>query len=296
MTDSDNAKSLRDSTFIRGWRKVPLAVRAVILGFFVSTIGVGAWVLSLTAIPAPWSIAAMAVLLWLYWKYFSGSWWPESTKEARRACFRATRLPSSVWKWSLAAAALLVVIFQSSLVVTFRFVEFPAELFKEEYRAIAEAPLWIAWLFIVMASLVAGICEETGFRGYMQAPLEKRYGPVIAITIVTVVFLAAHLHQAWLGPIMFQLVAASVLIGVLAYASGSLIPGMIGHIVLDIFNFSYWWSDVAGKFDRRPIAETGWDAHALGWIVILVTALAAYLWIIRRLIAIRGNGTRYGRA
>ena len=61
MTDSDNAKSLRDSTFIRGWRKVPLAARAVILGFFVSTIGVGAWVLSVTAIPAPLSIAVMAV-------------------------------------------------------------------------------------------------------------------------------------------------------------------------------------------------------------------------------------------
>ncbi len=86
---------------------------------------------------------------------------------------------------------------------------------------------------------------------------------------------------------MVQALVGSVLIAVLAYASGSLVPGMIAHTIMDIFNFSYWWTDVAGKFDRRPIAETGWDAHALIWILILVTALAAYLWIIRRLVAIR---------
>ena len=80
----------------------------------------------------------------------------------------------------------------------------------------------------VLAALVAGITEEVGFRGYMQVPLGKRYGPAIAITIVSIVFVLAHLNQAWAGGILIILFIISVLWGVLARVSGSLIPGSGG--------------------------------------------------------------------
>jgi hypothetical protein len=148
-------------------------------------------------------------------------------------------------------------------------------------------PVWLAWLGIVMASLVAGICEEVGYRGYMQVPLERRYGPATAIAVVVVVFLAAHLHQAWLPAFLVAGVIGSVMLGMLAWASRSLIPGMIGHTVMDIFNFSYWWSDVAGRFERRPIGETGLDAHFVAWTLLLAASLALFFWTVRRLIALR---------
>ena len=47
--------------------------------------------------------------------------------------------------------------------------------------------------------LVAGITEEVGFRGYMQVPLEQKYGPGIAVLLVSLVFVVAHLNQAWAG-------------------------------------------------------------------------------------------------
>lgn len=271
--------------------------RAILLGFVVNTIGVGAWVLCLILIPGPWPMVVMAGLLWLYWKYFSGSWWPQATTETRRTSFRAVALPAPIWKWGLVAAMLFVVAVQSGLVVTFRVIEFPAELFKAEYNLDAVS-LWMAWPFIIMASLVAGICEETGFRGYMQEPLERRYGPVAGITIVSVVFVVTHLHQAWAMPILAQIFLVGVMLGSLTFAAGSLIPAMIAHTTLDVFNFSYWWSDVAGEFQARPIAETGLDAHAVTWTLVFGVSLVFFFAVVYRLRCVsrelRGNRDHRG--
>ena len=62
---------------------------------------------------------------------------------------------------------------------------------------------------------------------------------------------------------------------------------MIGHTVMDIFNFSYWWSDVAGRFERRPIGETGLDAHFVAWTLLLAASLALFFWTVWRMIALR---------
>ena len=66
------------------WQRIPLVVRAVVIGFAVSTVGVGVWVAVISTVPAPWSIGLMAILLWAYWKYFGGTGWPTSTASYRR--------------------------------------------------------------------------------------------------------------------------------------------------------------------------------------------------------------------
>ena len=266
------------------WQRIPLVIRAIAIGFTVSTLGVAAWVAVASTGPAPWSVGLMAILLWAFWKYFSGSGWPKSTALYRRESMRRTTLTPAVWRLGLAAAACFVVAFQSGLVVTFRIMPIPSEALTSEYN-LGAAPLWLAWAVIVMASLVAGICEEIGFRGYMQVPLEKRYGPVPAIAIVLVVFLAAHLHQAWLPAFFIVGIYGSIMLGVLAWASGSLIPGIVGHVVMDVCNFSYWWSDVAGKFEKQPISVTGVDTHFLISVGVLATSIALFTLLVRRLLA-----------
>jgi len=267
------------------WQRLPIVIRAIVVGFLVFEIGIVAWLAIAALIPVPWSILGMGGLLWFYLKYFSGSGWPQATAETRRDRFRATRLPPAVWRWSLVAALLLVVIAQSSFVLTFRIIELPHS-FTAGYSFEA-LPSWLAWSAIVMASLVAGICEEIGFRGYMQVPLERRYGPAAGITIVSISFVVFHLNQAWAPPVLVHLFAFSALWGILAYTSGSLIPAMISHIVADIFNFSYWWTDVAGTFDGRPIADTGIDAHFIMWALILVASVALFSWATHKTLAAR---------
>lgn len=100
---------MTNSAITRVWGRVPLLVRAILTGFAISTLGVAAWLACQKVIPSPWWFLVMGGLLWLYWRYFSGSWWPASTAEYRRASFRDTRLPAAVWGWGLVAAACFVV-------------------------------------------------------------------------------------------------------------------------------------------------------------------------------------------
>ena len=43
-----------------------------------------------------------------------------------------------------------------------------------------------------LRALIAGITEEVGFRGYMQVPMESKYKPWIANTIISIIFLLFH--------------------------------------------------------------------------------------------------------
>lgn len=97
-----------------------------------------------------------------------------------------------------------------------------------------------------------------------------------------------HLSKAWamigMVPIVF---GAGVLLGVLAWSSGSLIPSMIGHVVMDIGLFAYWWTGIAGDFTARPISETGLDWSFLVTAGVLATTLTIVLLAAWRLRAIR---------
>jgi hypothetical protein len=74
-------------------------------------------------------------------------------------------------------------------------------------------------------------------------------------------------------PIVF---GAGILLGLLAWSSQSLVPGMIGHIVMDIGLFAYWWTGIAGDFRARTIAVTGVD----GLFIIASLALLISLSIV----------------
>ncbi len=282
MVSPDRQSEPQTSALLKLWTRVPVAVRAIVGGFLVFAIaGSVAWTAIIVLVPAPWSIVLMAGVLWAYLRYFSGSWWPTSTAEARRRNFRNTKLTAKVWKWSLLAAACAVALLESGLMVTFRFFEFPAEAWALGYD-LGTVPTWLAWLFIVMASSVAGITEEVGFRGYMQVPLERRYGTTAGIIIVALMFVVVHLNQAWVAPpILVLLFTMGALWGILAHAAGSLLPVMISHVVADIFNFSYWWTDIVGSFDKRPITETGIDSHFVVWTLIFVASLPLFFWAAR---------------
>jgi hypothetical protein len=109
----------------------------------------------------------------------------------------------------------------------------------------------------------------------------------VAIAIVSLMFLVLHLNQAWAPPVLTHLFALGALFGILAYVSGSLIPSIIAHVVVDVFNFSYWWSDVAGRFDMQTIAETGIDPHFVAWSLIFGASLALFLWAAHKTKAVR---------
>jgi len=241
------------------WGRLPILIRAIFSGFMVSTAGITVWAVMLWLIMPPWSVIPMIFALWAFWKFFGG--------------IRKVKLYPFTWKWSIIAAICFVVILQSSFVITFRIKEFPAAQFTSDYKILGKMPLWTAWIMLIMSSVVAGICEETGYRGYLQTPLEKKYGPVAAIIISSIIFTIIHLSKNWAHPIIPHIFFASVLLGILAYKSGSLIPGIIGHSILDIFDYSFWWTHIAGSFKKQTIFITGIDIHFIIWTLIFLLAL-----------------------
>jgi len=268
------------------WQRTPVLVKAILMIALVGIVGANGISVFFIALPIPISLIAMLAYLFLYWKFFSGSWGPKKTAETRKKYFRAGSLSPTLWRWSLLLAAFFVLVFQSSLVVTFRLIQFPADRFLQGIGLESE-PLWIVWTIILIASLSAGLTEETGFRGYGLVPLQKRYGPALANIMISGMFVVFHLNQAWAPPLLLHLFVGSLMFGLIAYATGSLLPGIIAHTVLDIVNFSYWWTDIAGKFEYQPIAITGVDLHFVVWLLIFTGSIALFIWNLGKVKAVR---------
>ena len=126
----EKKSSYPSNAFGRFWMKVPLILRSVLIGFGVSSVGVGIWVLLVSNTPLPWSVAAMGAILILYWMYFRGRWKPSNTQAFRRKSMRLTQLKRPVWIWGLVAALFIFLFVQSGWILTFRIYEFQPEVFK----------------------------------------------------------------------------------------------------------------------------------------------------------------------
>jgi hypothetical protein len=81
-------------------------------------------------------------------------------------------------------------------------------------------------------------------------------------------------------PIVF---GAGLLLGLLAWSSESLIPAMIGHTVMDVGLFAFWWTGIAGTFAARPIGESGVDGPFIVACAALTVSLSIVLLAISKL-------------
>ena len=265
------------------WSRIPVYIRAILLGFFICFGGISFWTTGYAFIPLPYSLIYVLIFLFLYVAFFSGKIGWKSTSAYRKVSFRKLNLSNTNWVKGIAGALLFVIIVQASLVINFRIVPFPEQAFKSQYPEFDSLPGAMAWGLVISSALVAGICEETGFRGYLQVPLEKKYGVYRGIFFSSLLFTLVHLSKAWAGGIVPQIFIAGVLLGILAYKTGSLIPSIIGHVLLDIINFSYWWSHLAGNFSQKTIEETGVDRGFVFWSLLFVVSVIAFFRLMKNL-------------
>jgi hypothetical protein len=90
-------------------------------------------------------------------------------------------------------------------------------------------------------------------------------------------------------PIVF---GAGVLLGALARASRTLLFGMLGHWIMDIGLFAYWWTQIAGTFMSRPVWQTGADRALAIECALFVVALSALITAILQLKNLSAAGYR----
>ena len=276
--------TLLPSRHFSGWARLPTALRAIISGLLMALIPANVWPLLLLNLGVPLAAVVEVAFLALYVWWASGGGPPRTTQAARATAFRRGIPTPTQWSWGLIAALFFAVSIHASIVLLFRIVPYPMATFRQGYDFSFIPSLPLKWIAVVVSATSAGICEETGFRGYMQRPLELRHGAPVAVLISSLFFTAVHLTKGWamagMVPIVF---GAGVLLGLLAWSSGSLIFGMIGHVVMDIGLFAYWWTGVAGNFTAKPISETGVDQPFLIACAVLATSLLIVLLSILKL-------------
>src|SRR6202040_1392492 len=242
------------------------------------------WPLLLLSFGVPVAASAEVVFLALYIWWASGGGPPHRTRAARGRAFRSARLSAAQCFWGVIGALFFAATIHAAIVLLFRVVPFPAAAFRRGYDLSFIPSLPMRWIAVVVSATSAAVCEETGFRGYMQQPIEQCHGATIAILVSSFFFMLLHLTKAWatigMVPIVF---GAGVLLGLLAWSSGSLIPGMIGHLIMDVGLFAYWWTGIAGDFTARPITETGLDQPFFIACAVFAASLCIVLYSISRL-------------
>jgi membrane protease YdiL (CAAX protease family) len=225
------------------------------------------------AFPFPWSVAAMALVLWLIWAYLGGRWWPRSTSAARSRCLRANRVSGRVFAWALFAGVLSIAALAGCWIVLFQLVRMK----PNDLGDISQVPMAIVVLLLVMSSLVSPIAEEAGFRGYCQVVLERKFSGLVAVLISSIYFAIAHLTQGFYWPKLSVYFLAGVALGSIAYLTKSLLPGIAVHIMADLTFFALVWPFDAG---RRLVWEGGADAwfwiHVAQAIVFAGPAILAF--------------------
>lgn len=266
------------------WAKLPTSVRAIFSGLVLALVATNVWPLLLLNHSVPLATIAEAIFLALFLYWTAGGGPPRTTQAVRANSFRRTTLSPTQWCWSILAAVFFAATIHASIVLLFRLVPFPPATFRHGYNLSFIPSLPLKWLAVIVSAASSVICEETGFRGYMQRPIEQRHGARTAILISSIFFTLVHLTKGWatagMVPIVF---GAGILLGLLAWSSGSLIPGMIGHLIMDIGLFAYWWTGIAGDFTARPITQTGLDQPFLIACAVFAASLSIVLFSIQKL-------------
>jgi membrane protease YdiL (CAAX protease family) len=144
----------------------------------------------------PWSVAAMAVVLWLMWLYLGGKGWPRSTSEKRRRLLRANRVPPKTFALAFLCGVLAIIALAGYWIVFFQLVKTPANVLADA----SKYPLLTVILVTAMSSLVSPVSEEIAFRGYCQQILESRFSGGAAVTLSSLLFMLAHANHGLYWP------------------------------------------------------------------------------------------------
>jgi len=279
-------------------------VRAVLTGAVAAAAGTLPWASLVAAnlkfLPSvPWAVPLTALYLWLYWRYLRGEGWPRSTAQARRATLRANPLSEDVWAAALFAGGLGLMALVLLLGVMNRLVRLPQQQLGAD---VSQIPVLTVASLVAMGSIVAGIVEEASFRGYMQGPIERRHGPVVAILVTGSLFGFAHFtHPEVTLVLMPYYMAVAAIYGGLTYLTNSILPSMIlhagGNILVSLDFFARGQSEWQSSSKPAPLIwETGSDASFwLSCAAALVVGTAA-LWAFRSLAALQRPQTDANRS
>jgi membrane protease YdiL (CAAX protease family) len=130
----------------------------------------------------------------------------------------------------------------------------------------------VYWTLFNVA-LVPAFCEEVLYRGFVLNTLKRKWGVTAAVLISGIVFGLYHVRFTQLIPLAFL----GILLAILAWKSGSILPAMVAHFVNNATSVL-----IAYKFPDYAFSNTNADSlPPVIYIVLgfLVSGFLFYLFI-----------------
>jgi membrane protease YdiL (CAAX protease family) len=253
------------------WKKLPLIIRAILLGLLILIVGqlpTGLILINLQLTPTiPWFLPVVMIWLWLLWKYLSGWGRPNSKAKFRKENLRARQISAKVWFWSVLSGGIGLASVLGFIFVISHHAKLPDEAYKAPFD-FSSFPWWTVVSFFVSVAITAGVVEEAAFRGYMLSQIQTKYGWLLSIFISAIMFYVVHLSQAY-ATIAFLpfFLAYSFLQGYLVYLTRSILPSVILHAVGDLTILPIQYG-VLRNIGEMPFVHNGWMSLLLALIAI----------------------------
>ena len=265
-------------------QKIAAVLVSAVFAFLILIGGQIPWSLLLVlnfrnrASAVPWSVAAMALVLWLMWRYLGGKGWPRSTSEKRRRLLRANPVPPKAFAFAFLSGVLAVIALAGYWIVFFQLVKTPANVLADA----SKYPLLTVILVTAMSSLVSPICEEIGFRGYCQQILESRFSGGAAVTLSSLLFMLAHANHGLYWPKLTVYFLVGVVFGTIALLTNSILTTLPVHILGDVTFFVLIWPrDAARVLVTEGGADKWFWLHVMQAIVFTALAVVG-LWYLKK--------------
>jgi sodium transport system permease protein len=102
-----------------------------------------------------------------------------------------------------------------------------AKALLELLRGEAGPAAW--WQYPLVLAVLAAVCEEVAFRGFILSGLRRRFKPWTAILLSSFLFAVSHLNVFQFVPLF----GLGVILGLLATRSGSIVPGLVFHVTIN---------------------------------------------------------------
>jgi membrane protease YdiL (CAAX protease family) len=263
--------------------RLALRIAAALAAFLAWNLAVGG---ALLLLPRGYAIAAAAILFaWFLRGFVLRSGRPGELR--RRALLRLRPLGRDAALATLAAIPVLFALSWSVGELWVRLAPVPAESLQP-FRDLTGDPL--GRLSVTLLALVAApLLEELVFRGMVQHPLERRWGPAAGIAFTSTAFAAFH-FLPWVLPVHLLLGLA---FGYAVYATRSIWAGVVLHAANNAV------AALGLGAEAPDLPPTIWRTGATPefWTALAVLAVAAAAarhvagWLWRA-----GHGGRGGRA
>lgn len=123
-------------------------------------------------------------------------------------------------------------------------------------------------VWIIYIGVAPGICEELLFRGLILRRMLRRWGPMLSITLSSILFAIAHVDP----PAMALAFTLGIWLGYLAWRTGSILPSIATHVTVN----SLW---NLGQITTRQAALSEATVWTISGIIFAASGLCFILTI-----------------